>query len=61
MHLSEINKKEIGVWICDFEIKVSLKNVNKMWIMSSKRKKKSPALSIHVSLHPNYDMTQFYI
>lgn len=27
MHLclSEINKKEIGVWICDFEIKVSLK------------------------------------
>jgi hypothetical protein len=23
--LSEVNKKEIGVWICDFEMKVSLK------------------------------------
>ena len=25
IHLSEINKKEIDVWICDFEINVSLK------------------------------------
>lgn len=33
LNLSEVNKKEIDIWICDFEISLL---ENKMWNVSSK-------------------------